>query len=215
MTKISKCLAVFTTAACLAFLGVASVSLVAGPNWEAEARELSDFSFEKSEGETITWSAKETVSGKPVSRGSSPVLPKVIIAARKSLKQKQDDELLKLEDDIEKIEPRSDEAKQLIEVDLQAIAKRKAELVDELEEIHRNTEAVSSQGIKKSQAAQATRATVAQRREDVIRLRTQLAEIRTDKFRAMEQVTQLRDALATVRSSLERLERRRKQLAKP
>ncbi len=215
MTKISKCLAVFTTAACLAFLGVASVSLVAGPNWEAEARELSDFSFEKSDGETITWSVEETVLEKPVSNGSSPVLPKVIIAARKSLKRKQDDELLQLRDDIDKIEPRLEEAKQFIKVDLQAIAQRKAELVAELEEIHRNTEDVSSQGIKRSQLAQATRATVAQRREDVIRLRTQLAEIRTDKFRATEQIILLRDALATVRSSLERLERRWEQLAKP
>ena len=215
MTKISKCLAVFTTAACLAFLGVASVSLVAGPNWEAEARGLSDFSFEKSEGETITWSVEETVLEKPVNNGSSPVLPQVIIAARKSLKQKQDDELLQLRDDISKIEPRLEEAKQLIKVDLQAIAQRKVELVAELEEIHRNTKDVSSQGIMKSQEAQDVRATVAQRREDVIRLRTQLTEIRTDKFRTMEQIILLRDALATVRSSLERLERRREQLAKP
>jgi hypothetical protein len=63
MTTIAKCLVVFAVFASFAFLGFAWVSMMGGPNWDAEASALPDYSIQKSGDK---WAVTERVGGATV-----------------------------------------------------------------------------------------------------------------------------------------------------
>ncbi len=86
MTKFAKCLVVFAVFASFAFLGFAWVSMMGGPNWDAEASALPDYSIQKSGDK---WSVTERVGGATVSVPRASVEASAIIAARDDLQKKQ------------------------------------------------------------------------------------------------------------------------------
>ena len=64
----------------------------------------------------------------------------------------------------------------------------------------------------KTEEAQAIEQRIGERREDVIRLRTQLTEIRTDLFRLEEFRQELTDQLQQLLASLDRAKERQERL---
>ena len=119
LTTISKCLAVFTVVASLLFLGIAVITTAAGPNWAGDVEELPEFTFTKTVAETgTTWGAK---SRSDEGFSKTGIMPEVIVAARKKLKDDQDDRIKLLDQQIEAETLRLSSAKQLIAVDIDAI----------------------------------------------------------------------------------------------
>src|SRR5256885_1700601 len=102
MTKLGKCLVVFAVGASFAFLGFAWVSLMGGPNMEAEAGALPEYTIQKEDGPDGKWTVKDRVSGRSVTVAAANVQAAALIAARRDLKKQQDDELKKLQDETAK-----------------------------------------------------------------------------------------------------------------
>lgn len=213
MTTISKCLVVFTAAACIAFLAFVGVTAFGGPNWRAEASELDGYYIDQSEGDSPQWVVLSRDTADQVA-GGTVVMPQAIVTARRQIRDEQQAEIDRLDRDLAETETRLNEARQLIEDDVEAFERRESELVAELDELQQQIEQLSNEGIRNSQQAQAVRAEAERRREDVYRLENQLEELRTDKYRAHEQAKRLRDQLIRVGGTVDRLERRKEQLEK-
>jgi chaperonin cofactor prefoldin len=211
MTTISKVLVVFTAAACIAFMAFVIVTAAGGPNWETEARQIPGYYLEQTSGENPQWVVKSRLTGEQVAQGMASQ-PQAIVSARRKIRDDQKSEITQLDADLEQVKAELAEAKALIEVDVEAIEKREAELEAELADLRQQIQAAANEGIQKAQQAQAVQAEAVRRREDVYRLENQLEEIRTDKFRAQAQADKLRDQLVLLEGNLERLHRRNDQL---
>src|SRR5262245_47198818 len=127
MTKISKALVVFTTAACLAFLGFSAVSSVGGTNWHALSREPVDFAFTNTAGTANGWAVKARAAGDSFSK-SGATLPEAVVAARKHLKESQDKEIAQLDKEFTEADTALKEATKLNETDRAAIQARFSQL---------------------------------------------------------------------------------------
>lgn len=225
LTTISKCLAVFTVVASLLFLGIAVISSAAGPNWAGDIEELPEFSFTETVSETgTTWGVK---SRSDADFSKTGILPEAVVAARKKLRDEQDDRIKELDRQIAAMDARlngtwnatktarvAPGAKQIIEVDLKAIDARIVQLRTDLADIKLQIIAKTSAGTKLAEEITQVQANTETRREEVIRLQAKLEEIRADKFRAKEQQKRLIDLLARVTGNIDRVERRNQQLRK-
>ena len=242
MTIVSKCLVVFAVAVSLAFLGFASAVLQGGPNYQSQLKDpmLNPYVFETSKvkkttenlkaGTTIysvkTRRPKADADGKravEVLEKDSPVLSKVIIAARTHLKKEQEDELKRIReghkvDDgqevlgINKLKVEIERAIKEINEDKAAFQERESLLISELQTIQNEISNETVKAQKKTAEAQTLQKKAKWRREDVYRLKNQLEEIETDIFRAEKQREKLEDLLIRVQSKVQRLKRRNKQL---
>ena len=172
MTTVSKCLVVFAVAASLAFLGFASAVLQGGPNYQSQLKDpmLNGYVFETTKVQKATEEMKAgttiyTVktrrpiqdadgnSAEEVLEQDSPILTKVIIAARTHLKKKQEDELQRIregykDDDeqdvlgINKLIVEIERAIKEINEDKEAFKKRETLLLAELQSIQTATSGV-------------------------------------------------------------------------
>ncbi len=214
MTKISKILVVVSAIASMIFLGVAVASYIGGPNWRVEANELEGYTFERGTGPTPSWSVKSNRPGPngQVFTATNPVLADVIVKARNDQLQKQREELGRLDQEIPIYESRVKQAKAAIDADILAMAAREKQLAEELNTLSATINDTTNQAIAKAQEAEDVRKVGERRREDVFRVRNLLAEVRTDKFRAIEQQKKLEDLLVRLNGQTERLERRKEQL---
>ena len=234
MTTVSKCLVVFAVAASLAFLGFASAVLQGGPNYESQLKDpmLNGYVFEttKNKDGKITYTVttrrpQADAEGKLVEKvleKGSPVLTKVIIAARNHLKSQQEDELQRIRREVDGYEEKGrkipglqekiNRAIQEIDEDKEAFQKRAALLVADLQRIQKAISDVTETAQNETAKAEQLQITATRRREDVYRLKNQLEEIETDIFRADKQRENLQDLLIRVQSKVQRLQRRNKQL---
>lgn len=215
MTTISKCLAVLTTFLCLAFLGVAAVNAVGGPNWETRADQLEDYSFTRSEGENPVWSASRRATGDSVG-GTSPLLPQKLADALLDQTKRQRERIQTIEQgnpntkapslDVLKSETKKAEA--LISADIHAMEAKEDQLRAELaalsDQVVKTTEQISKTALEAEKKHQKA----ARRREDIYRLRNLIEEIKTDRYRAIEHQKVLLDVLERYRGKVLRLERR-------
>lgn len=215
MTTFGKIFTIFITLASLAFMGFAMVTYYGGPNYQAEQVEkLPDYVFKVSKAtkeKPAQWAVETRLLGETVST-SAPTLPGVVVAARKHLDGKLNEQIKAQDMEIPAVEARIAEAKELIKIDLEALKKRQQELQAELDARRAEIKALADQGIEKSKQSYALQAETARRREDVFRLVNQLEEIRTDFFRAVEQAEKLDDLLVRVRGTIDRSQRRNDQL---
>ena len=219
MTKISKVLVVFTTAACLAFLGFAAAVSVGGPNWERiAAEELPEYDFDRSIGENPTWSAKLRTSDESV--GSDPKLAAVVVKALEHKKRRVDSGLNgdptvnrpALDEQIQVTKARLKEAQELAEKDAAALKKYEEQLVQQLQQLNQAIAQVSQEIVKRTQQAEAVQAETDERRGDVVRLQEQLETLQEDRDRIVAQQEQLRDRIQRLKGTKDRLERRKEQL---
>ena len=182
MTKIGKCLVVFVVGASFAFLGFAWVSMMGGPNWDAEAAALPDYTIQKSD--DGRWTVTERVGAASVSvQPSSTVEAAAIIAARDDLQKKQQAEIDRLKKETKDFQADTAEIQKFNAADVKALAARVQELNQQLEGLNTKILNLSNDVVKRSQEAQAIRTEAAKRREDVFRLTRELREIRADNFR--------------------------------
>ena len=219
MTRISKVLVVFTTAACLAFLGFAAAVVVGGPNWQRITEdELPEYVFERSVGENPTWSAK--LRGEDQAIATDPTFSKVVVAAlehkKRTLETKINGDPTKneppLDQQISVTQGRIEEARELAKKDRAALDRYAERLAQQLEQLNNQIAQVSQQIVQKTQEAEAVQSETDERRGDVIRLREQLEALEEDRDRVMAQQEQLRDRIARLEGTRARLERRKEQL---
>jgi outer membrane murein-binding lipoprotein Lpp len=210
MTKFAKCLVVFAVGASFAFLGFAWVSMMGGPNWEADAAALPDYAITK--GDDGKWKVTERATGQNVTVPSPSVRASAILAARKDLADKRETEIKKLKDPTDNYKKMLVEAKKVNEIDTKAMEARVKELNAQLEDLNSKILQLSGEVVKRSQDAQAIRNEATKRREDVFRLTRELTEIRTDHARSEELERKLRDQLVRLEGVIVSLESRNKQL---
>ena len=219
MTKISKVLVVVTTAACLAFLGLAAAVSVGGPNWERIAAEqLPEYDFERSVGENPTWSAKLRTSDESV--GTDPSLAAIVVKALEHKKRRVDSRLNgdpsvnrpALDEQIRVTQARLEEAGQLAEKDAAALKNYEEQLVQQLQQLNQAITQVSQEIVTKTQEAEAVQTDTEERRGDVVRLQEQLEALQEDRERIVAQQEQLRDRIRRLEGTKGRLERRKEQL---
>jgi predicted RNase H-like nuclease (RuvC/YqgF family) len=209
MTKFGKCLVVFAVAASFAFLGFAWVSMMGGPNWDAEAAALPEYSIQKTGDK---WTVTERVGGATVSVPRSSVEAAAIVAARDDLQKKQQSEIDRLKQETKEFQSATAEIRKFNAADVKALDARVTELNQQLEGLNTKILSLSNDVVKRSQEAQAIRTEVAKRREDVFRLTRELREIRADNFRADDLQKRLRDQLIQLNGVEIALESRNKQL---
>jgi chromosome segregation ATPase len=209
MTKFGKCLVVFAVAASFAFLGFAWVSMMGGPNWDAEAGALPGYAIQKSGDK---WTVNERVGGATVSVQRSTVEAAAIIAARDDLQKKQEAEIKRLNQETKEFQTATAEIRKLTAADLKALEARVAELNKQLEGINSKILSLSNDVVKRSQEAQAVRTEATKRREDVFRLTRELHEIRADNFRADALQKRLHEQLIQLNGVELALQSRNKQL---
>ena len=212
MTKYSKILAVCVLFACLSFLGFAAASWSGGINWEAEADQLTDYEFERSAGETPTWSVKHRISQSNISVPHSRVLASAVVAAQKDMIQRHQRKSQELRSQLPPVEEELNNAASFVKTDNSAMKARQQKLQQALGVLTAATDQIAQQGIQKAQEVQAIHKQAANLREDVFRLQHQIIEMRSDRFLAEQQQLELRDLLTRVRGKIERLQRRQKQL---
>lgn len=208
MTKISKILAVFVAAASIAFMAFAGAVSVSGPNWETEAaaEDLSDYSFEKVDGEKPTYSVSylHGPGGEPESvKSGTPVLAEAVIAARAHKLKLQNDRMQAIEATIQPLTNRINDTRTLLKVDHAALQKYDAALTNRLQVLQNNAETLSKQFEQTSLKARELREESAARREDVTRLTNQLELIRAEIYHIEHQQVLLRDALYRIEGKLD------------
>jgi hypothetical protein len=220
MTTISKCLAVLISVASFAFLGFVTALVAGGPNWAVKMNDLTEaygYQFERSTGETPTWSVKAGTKQASVTAGSSPIAAQAVIAAHNDLKQKQQTEIDLLDAEIGTpqnpgLEERLGQIKKDMAADLAALEKASQKLTGEIEQIDKQISDENDQAIKQAQDTIKVQQTAQLRRDDAARLRNQIAETQADAFRYDVQRKKLADQLVRIQGSIERLEKRRQRL---
>lgn len=210
MTKIGKALVVFVTVMSLAFVAFVFVTTLAGPNWQAKAEQLDDYTFEATGTETPQWKVTARITGKEL--GTKPYLPDAIRTAQNDLINVQQQRITELDQKIAQVQQTLDAEKAAAAVDVQGIETRLAQLAEATAQLDQQVLALTQQGTEAAQQAEALRTEAAARRADVARLQGELAQVRTDRYRLAEQIQQLERRLIRLGGQIDRAERRQTQL---
>jgi DNA repair exonuclease SbcCD ATPase subunit len=230
MTTFSKILALFTTAACFAFLGFVTVSLVAGPNWQGETNDYPNYVFEYTGGEAPTWAAKRRDNDQAVG-GANKVLPKKIVEVLTQIEKEQKDRIALLDNGnpdpqnrvlgIGDLDALIHDPNQGIEVmlykDIAALNRQEQKLQADIAKQRDALETTSREVTDQVTAIEAIYIEAERRRGDIYRLQNLAAEARTDEYRADEHQKKLRDVWERYQGVIAQLKQRneilRKQLA--
>ncbi len=209
-TTIGKVLAVATMAASLIIFGLVVVATwVGGPNWEREAANIEGYSFSRSAGENPQWSAQKHVGQAQLA--TNRIIEPVIVSVY--------DDMIKSEqartptpESISTVQQQIAAFQKEIQADIDALNARDAEVQALLEQKNAEVVAVSQQVVAKAEEVDKLERQIQARREDVGRLGAQIEELRTDDFRIQQIQQQLEDLIQQIDASLDRAERRKKQL---
>jgi chromosome segregation ATPase len=217
MTRFSKVLVVFITAASLSYFAFIGALILGGPNWTEQANQLQNspefgkqVTFKGPDIPKGPWVATHIKSNSQV--GSDPILAAVIIKAQERILKDTRDELADIKQKMEAETAARDLAKQTITADQAGIKVRAdayaAQLKTIRETIDRETEALSQRGIELT----AVQKQFEERRFEVFRLQAQLELLRDDLYASQRQRDALQDELLQLQESQQRLEARRQQL---
>ncbi len=195
MTKIGKILAVFIAAASLAFAGFAIATVFGGPNWVqmTDASYLKYYTFTRGGAPDYLWTATRVADNSQVA--SSKRLPEVLTRVLDEVAQKNQQELQELNDREPVLQARVealDKAKAADQIGLESFEARQRERLATA----RAQEADLAKRILDATAtAQKLEETTKARREDVLRLQQQIAELRADQYRLQSIQRQLKSLL--------------------
>lgn len=211
LNSIGKVSVVFVAAASLAFAAFAAAMRNGGPNWAAEADELStDFTLNVTPGDPITYSLthrRTNVAGK-----TTPVLAEAVTEARAKQLTEARAELDRLTAEAARLKPLTEAANAASLADAEGLKKREAALMKQLDEVSQSISRINDEIIEKAGAAQKVRAEGQERREEVYRLQNQLELLRNDLYAAQVQRKNLEEEELRLKEILQRLERRQQQL---
>lgn len=229
MTTISKCLTVFALVACLAFLGVVSVSSMGGPNFEAHKSDpsLSGVFFTVTVNEetgVVTHSAEtrrklptdpqnpnSDLAPKSIEKDSK-VLGRVIIKARQYVKQDQQEREKAIDEQIVKRTAQIKEAKELLTIDKKAMDDRMASLDQLLKTTQKSLVDLEEAAVQSRTKTLAKEREAARRKQEIDRLRNQVEELIADQYRLSEQLGKLQNTLNQLDSFNATLKARRDSL---
>lgn len=220
MNALGKVLVVLVVATSLAFLGFVAVMLVGGPNWGAERVALINegYSFNKSEGEVVQWSARygnDADSSKNETVGSSTTIePVAVISARKHMKNRLQQEITKLSEENPRLQQEMEVIRNLIQVDMDAILNRRASLQKEVEALRGEHGMVADRIDAKARAGWEKQKEVMARRHDVYRIWEQLEELEADTARIRDERKLLEDRLTILEGDNRRLTSRKDRMEK-
>ncbi|MFK7821825.1 MAG: hypothetical protein AB8G99_24210 [Planctomycetaceae bacterium] len=207
----NKVLSVFVAVASMVFLGLIVAYTAGGVNWSAEiqANDLSEYSFQLSEGEDAKW----TVTGP---NGPMPSVPKArladaVVKARKDLDSRQKAELRMLRDEIPNVDADLNAIRELKQIDTDAMTRRQAEVKSYLAELHKDVLQQSDIVTKRVRETTDTRTEAENRRKDVYRLTNELEVLRTDRARLVGLRRELADELLRLQIHLNSLKQRASQ----
>lgn len=220
MTSFSKLLALFTTAACFAFLGFVMVTLIAGPNWPGETNKFTDYTFEYSGGENPTWAAKNRATDQAV-QGPHKVLPKKIVDVLNDIKQGQQQQITLLDKGNPQTQTPGIEGlelyvnapntglREILYKDIAALEKKDAQLQQELSGLRTQLSNTTREVTDTVSNIESIFIKAERRRGDIYRLQNLVAENQTDEFRAIGHQKKLRDVWERYRGVIQRLEQRK------
>lgn len=212
LTKLSKIMVVFVTAASVAALGVAVAIVNSGPSWTAEAAVLADYDFSVSGGEKPTWTAKHRTGEQALK--TSPVQPEVIGAAFDDAAKRTKEEADKITPLIEPTKQAVATAQQFIEVDMRGLDARRKQLLEQMAAINKE---LADTALATNRAGEETlkiRGEAERRRSDVYRLTRNLQAIEADHFQLVEQKRRLLDMIFQMQGLRDRMKERSEDLAK-
>ena len=211
MNKVTKVLIIFVTVASLSFMALMGAVTLGGPNWWGKAGDMPDYTFTKSAGETVSYSVTHRPSDSAVG-GSSPILAQTVVAAMDDEHKRLDARDKELDDAISREENRIKILQDLQKNDLALLETRSQEFQDQLNLLNTTITTRNGEIEKLLQETITLDETLGDRREDVLRLKDQLALVRTDRDRLLEERSELEDILALYQASISQLERRTQQL---
>jgi hypothetical protein len=219
MTTFSKILALFTTAACFAFLGFVTVALIAGPNWQGETNNYPNYTFEYSGGETPTWSAKRRDDDQAVG-GASPVLPKKLVDVLSQIKQEQQAKIGLLDNGdpqtqtvgIQELDQYLHDSElgiqALLYKDIAALNRQETKLQGDLKIVRDSLETTSREVTDLVTTIESIYIEAERRRADIYRLQNLVAEAETDRHRSIAHQKKLRDVWERYQGVIDRLKER-------
>jgi chromosome segregation ATPase len=192
-----------------------SVAVFGGTNWHGVAREIQSdpakpYSFTRTTGENRQWTATAHVSGNNIPANAA--LDPVVIAVMDDLIQTEATELNELTPQLPALEAEIAAASAAIEADRAAVEAKAEELTEELTQLRDEVDAVIAEVRVQAEEVNQIRDRIEDRREDVFRLGAQLEELRGDEFRIRQIQQQLIDLIQQLDGSIERAERRSRQL---
>jgi len=217
MTKFSKTLVVFVFAACVGFMGAATVLSRGGPNWEAEAgtsdMQLYDFSISGQEGPKPVWSVRRGFgAGERAELSSSTNPAHVLRAAHKDLQQFRTQEIEALKQETAETRELTAEIIRLRSEDKLALESRQSRLTERLLALEAEVTEVSDELRTRTRESSAVRSEARKRREDVVRLQNQLELLRTEAYRLAKEEQTLTDRLIQLRLTNRSLKHRNDRL---
>ncbi len=212
MNDFGKICVVFVTAASLAFVAFAGAMRTGGRNWLAEADEISDqYTLSITPGDTYSYAITERRTAKQI--GTSKVLAEVVTKARADQASTVRNQLNDLNQRREALEPQTAAAAAAIVADEAGLKQREAALVQQVEDVHQEIARISEDILAAVNEVQRIRSLGQERREEGYRLKNQLELLRNDLHAATVQRKNLQEEELRLKETLQRLERRNRQLA--
>lgn len=212
LNTFGKVFVVFVATASLSFAAFTAAMRNGGPNWPSEVDELgTEFILTATPGDPVTYSLahrRTNQAGK-----TSPVLAEVVTEARAKQITLAREELTKVTAEIERLKPLTEGANAAVSADEASLKAREDVLVGQLNAISEAISRLNEQIIEKTGEAQQVRLVGQERREEVYRLQNQLELLRDDLYAAQVQRKNLEEEELRLTDLLQRLERRRDQLA--
>lgn len=209
-TKISKILTVFLTVASVAFMAVIIANVKAGgPNWQAKARDLPEVAFERA-GPESPWTAKRRTDNSDM--GGGPILPDAIVKAQKKLIDAERAEQTALDAKIAAIKSKTATSTAQIAVDLDSMKRRQADLETQYNAVKKQLEQLSEDYTTEAKKQIDDLDVLKLRKEEYIRLKNQLEELRAQREVAADELDRLRALLYQAKANLERAQKRQKTL---
>lgn len=219
MNTVAKVLIVFVTGASLTFMAVSGAVTLGGPNWWGRAQAMEEFTFTSTtDANGTTYSSTHRPSGEQA--GSSKVLAEVVVSSLNKESQILNAREQQLDQRIASEQANIQALKDFQEKDTAAMDVRAQEFQAELDRLNEeikttlnNTATQAEDSVAENlQAMTAQGELLKKRREDVLRLRDQLALVRADAKRLAEQQRELENILALLDASITQMERRTAQL---
>lgn len=205
-TLISKILTIFVTIASVAFMAVVMSNVSAGgPNWLAKSKELSEVTFDRANPQA-PWTVKRRADNSDM--GGGPILPAAIVSVQKKLLDEQRTQQADLDQKISLRRNIIAEATALIEVDLDAMLRREADLdkqyADMLEQLNQLSQNFTMEAKKQSEDL----AVLKLRSQEYIRIKNQLEELKAQREVTTEELSRLRALVYQAKANKERAQTR-------
>ncbi|MBI1313142.1 hypothetical protein GC176_17770 [bacterium] len=210
LQRFSKILVVFVATASVAFMGFALALNNSGPNWQAEAEALDDYTFTFTPGENPTWTAKYRNDTQQI--GPSPQLGAVVVKAYADAEKRNKDATAAITPNIQPLIDRTKAINQFVAQDTVAIGVRDKQLLDEVAALDEQIKSTGLQGDRFAEQAITIRTETDRRRESVFRLTRELDQIETDQYFQDGQKRRLLDRLHQLEGLRLRLQQRHQQL---